>query len=110
MTDEQFFQIFPDRNYHIRKPDLVLEKDRQRRVRYVEECEAEFMALGSHNKGRRRLLLYRVPRDNPHYNPNKPPILKVPFLAFADETIEDDDAILAPILHGIMEDARARYG
>jgi len=34
----------------------------------------------------------------------------VPFLMFADESIEDTDEVLAPILHGIMEDARARYG
>ena len=110
MTDEQFFQIFPDRNYHIRKPVMELIKDKQRAMRYVEECEQEFLSLGPHPKDRRRLILYRVPPDNPHYNPLKPPILKVPFLMFADESIEDDDATLGPILHGIMEDARARYG
>ena len=110
MTDEQFFQIFPDRNYHIRKPVMELIKDKQRAMRYVEECEAEFLSLGPHNKDRRRLILYRVPFDSPWYNPAKPPILKVPFLMFADESIEDDDATLGPILHGIMEDARARYG
>jgi hypothetical protein len=110
MTDEAFFQMFPTRNYHIRKPDLVLEKDKQRRVRYVEECEQEFLALGPHPKDRRRLILYRIPRDSPWFDPRKPKILKVPFLMFADESIEDDDAVLAPILHGIMEDARQRYG
>jgi len=109
MTDEQFFQIFPDRNYHIRKPVKEITIDKQRAAHFGDECEAEFRALGPHNKDRRRLLLYRVPPDNPHYNPQKPPILKVPFLMFADESIEDTDAVLAPILHGIMEDARNRY-
>ena len=110
MTDEQFFQIFPDRNYHIRKPVKEITIDKQRAAHFGDECEAEFRTLGPHNRDRRRLLLYRVPRDNPWYSPDKPPILKVPFLAFADETIEDRDDILAPILHGIMEDARARGG
>ena len=110
MTDEQFFQLFPDRNYHIRKPVKEIIIDKQRAAHFGDECEAEFRALGPHNKDRRRLLLYRVPRDNPHYNPEKPPILKVPFLMFADESIEDADEVLGPILHGIMEDARARYG
>ena|SRR5215472_19193961 len=110
MNDETFFQIYPDRNYHIRKPMLELIKTKQRATYYAEECEAEFLSLGPHNKDRRRLILYRIPRDSPWYDPRKPPILKVPMLAFADESIGDDDAILAPILHGIMEDARERYG
>lgn len=110
MTDEEFFTVYPDRNYHIRKPVKEIVIDKQRAAHFGDECEAEFQSLGPHNRDRRRLLLYRVPPDNPHYNPNKPPILKVPFLMFADESIEDDDATLGPILHGIMEDARWRYG
>jgi len=110
MTDEQFFQVFPDRNYHIRKPVKEIVIDKQRAAHFFDECEQEFAALGPHKRDRRRLLLYRVPPDNPHYDPRKPPILKVPFLMFADESIEDTDEVLAPILHGIMEDARARYG
>jgi len=109
MTDEQFFQLFPTRNYHIRKPQLEMFIDKQRATHFADECEAEFRSLGPHKRSRRRLLLYRVPRDNPHYNPEKPPILKVPFLMFADESIEDTDEVLGPILHGIMEDARNRY-
>ena len=31
-------------------------------------------------------------------------ILKIPFLLFADETIEDDDRTLAPIVHEIMSE------
>lgn len=110
MTDEEFFTIYPDRNYHIRKPVKEIVIDKQRAARVEDECLAEFLALGPHNADRRRLILYRIPPDNPWYDPLKPKILKVPMLAFADETIEDDDATLAPILHGIMEDARMRYG
>ena len=108
MNDEAFFQIHRDRNYHIRKPVKEIVIDKQRAAHVGDECEAEFRTLGPHNRSRRRILLYRVPRDNPYYDPYKRPILKVPFLAFADETIEDRDDILGPILHGIMEDARAR--
>ena len=32
-------------------------------------------------------------------------ILVIPFLAFADETIEDRDDILLPLIHRIMMDA-----
>jgi len=110
MTDEQFFQLFPDRNYHIRKPLKQVAVDKQRSAHIMDECEAEFRSLGPHNKDRRRLLLYRVPRDNPWFDPRKPPILTVPMLAFADEDIEDTDEVLAPILRDIMVDARKRYG
>jgi hypothetical protein len=36
----------------------------------------------------------------------KPAILKIPFLLFGDETVEDRDSILLPILHELMEQAR----
>jgi hypothetical protein len=109
MTDEQFFQLFPDRNYHIRKPVKEIVIDKQRAAHFGDECEAEYRTLGPHSKDRRCIILYRIPRDSPHYDPQKPKILKVPMLLFADETVEDRDDILAPILHGIMEDARSRY-
>jgi len=106
--DETFFQLFPDRNYHIRKPVKEITIDKQRAAHFGDECEAEFRTLGPHPKNRRLIILYRVPRDNPYYDPQKRPLLKIPFLLFADETVEDTDEVLAPILHGIMEDARAR--
>jgi len=34
--------------------------------------------------------------------------MKIPFLAFSDETIEDRDDILLPIIEEIMLDAYAR--
>lgn len=105
MTDEQFFAIFPDRQTRIRKPALTLVSNKQRAIGYVDECEREFRSLGAHNKDRRRILLYRLPKDNIHYDPDKPQILKIPFLLFGDETVEDRDDILLPIIHEIMENA-----
>ena len=111
MTDEEFFASYPDRQTRIRKPVTTLHvvKDAQRSVRYMPECENEFFALGEHKKERRRILLWRVPEGNPWFDPRQPKILKIPFLAFADETIEDRDDILLPILYGIMESARRGY-
>lgn len=80
--------------------------DQQRAASYVGEMEREFRTLGAHDVKRRRVILWRVPSDNPHYDPKRPGILKIPMLAFADETIEDTDAILLPIIHGLMEQAR----
>ena len=91
-SDKRFFDAHPDRQAHIRLP-------------HREECHGEFFSLGDHNRARRRILLWRVPRDNPHYNRLREPILKIPFLAFADETIEDDDTVLLPIIATIMNEA-----
>ena len=91
--DVNFFFQHPLRRSHIRSP-------------FGNELWAEFQSLGDHDKNRRRVLLWRVPEDNPHYDPKKPQILKIAFLAFADETVEDTDEVILPILHEIMEKAR----
>ena len=101
--DAQWFAAHLDRQAHIRLPVKVLKMNKQRAVAYMEECEREFRTLGPHDKGRRRILLWRTPADHPSH-PNR--ILKVPMLAFSDESIEDTDETLLPILHGIMEEAR----
>jgi hypothetical protein len=106
MTDEQFFAAFPDRRCRIRPPSRALEIDRQRAVRYLDESELEFRSLGPHDKNRRRIIVWRVPEGNPWYDPVRRKLLKVPFLLFGDETVEDNDATLMPILNGIMEMAR----
>ena len=93
--DVIFFKQHPDRFTHIRLPKGP-------------ECFAEFRQLGDHLASRRRILLWREPSDSPYYNPNRPRILKLPFLAFADETIEDSDKNLLPILHEIMITARRK--
>lgn len=65
----------------------------------------EFRSLGPHDVDRRRILVRRMPADHPTH-PNH--LLKIPFLAFADEEIADRDDILLPIIHQIMLDARGR--
>ena len=106
-SDEQFFLAHPDRQAHIRSPRLVPAIDKSRAVRMVEECQGEFWSLGDHDKKRRRILLWRVPSDRwnqiPNHDGRTQPIMKVPFLAYSDETIEDTDEVLLPLLEQIME-------
>lgn len=97
--DEQFFAQHPDRYARIRKPEFKATRDRQRAVRYLDEHELAFRSLGPHQKDRRRIIAYRTPGDHPSH-PNH--ILQIPFLLFADETIEDTDAVLLPIVHRLM--------
>lgn len=99
-SDSGFFIDHTDRKAHIRRP-------------YKGECECEFWSLGPHERGRRRIILWRVPDDNPMLPPkwreiNQVPLLKIPFLAFSDENIEDTDAVLLPIVHTIMTEVAAR--
>ena len=101
--DAQFFASHPDRRAHIRMPGGPAPfRDAQRSVRYLSESELEFRSLGPHDKSRRRIIAYRTPANHPSH-PNH--IMKIPFLAFADETISDDDATLLPIVDGIMKQA-----
>ena len=95
LHDQNFFSQHPDRKAHIRLP-------------HAKECEGEFWSLGEHNRTRRRILLCRVMADGTFIPDNK--IMKIPFLAFADETIEDEDHILLPIIQEIMEDAALKGG
>jgi hypothetical protein len=96
-SDKGFFRDHPDRKAHIRLP-------------YGGESEGEFWSLGEHQRSRRRIVLWRVPKDNPWYNKLREtlgePLLKIPFLAFADETIEDTDEMLLPIIDTIMREAK----
>lgn len=101
--DAQFFTDHPDRRSRIRLPGGPAPfKDAQRAVRYLSEAEMEFRSLGPHDKSRRRILVWRAPADHPTH-PNH--LLKIPFLAFADETIEDRDDVLLPIIHDLMKRA-----
>lgn len=97
--DAQFFVQHPDRQARIRLPAKVAHRDQQRSVRYLDESEIEFRHLGPHDPKRRRIIAFKLPPDH-LTNPNH--ILKVPFIAFADETIEDRDDVLLPILQEIM--------
>lgn len=101
--DANWFQDHKDRQAHIRNPIRILESDKKNHVvRYTTECEAEFHTLGWHPKDRRRILLWKVPVDNVFYDARNPQILKIPFLLNSDETVEDRDDILLPIIHEIM--------
>lgn len=108
VTDEQFFATYPDRQTRIRAPDKGITINKQRAARVSDECEGEFWSLGPHERNRRRILVWRVSKDNPWYDTRKRPLLKIPFLLFADETVEDRDDVLLPILHKIMHEARKR--
>jgi hypothetical protein len=101
--DEQFFKQHRDRRARIRLPGREPYKDQQRAVRYLSESELQFRSLGPHDIKRRRIIAYRTPTDHPTH-PNH--ILKLPMLLFGDETIEDRDDVLLPLVHEIMKQAR----
>lgn len=88
-SDRHFFAENAERQAHIRLP-------------YKGESEGEFWHLGEHNRAQRRILLWRVPKDNPYFEQSKQGILKIPFLAYIDEEIADSDDVLLPIVHEIM--------
>lgn len=90
--DREFFAQFPDRMAHIRRC-------------YKNECEAEFQSLGYHIRERRRILITRVDFERNPLPDNK--VLKIPFLVYQDESIEDDDKVLLPIIENLM---RAEVG
>jgi hypothetical protein len=108
--DAQFFKDHPDRYAHIREPRKMLVKLPSRQMKYVDESAGEFWSLGEHDRNRRRILLWRVPESHPNYNPKEVQILRIPFLLFSTETVEDTDAILLPIIHQIMTDAAKKQG
>ena len=108
MTDEEFFATHPDRQARIRLPTKTLVIDKQRAARYEDEFRGEFWSLGAHDKDRRRVLVWRVPPGNPWYDPQKRKLLPIPFLVFAEETIEDRDDVLLPILDDVMNNTRNR--
>lgn len=96
-SDKMFFENHRDRQAHIRLP-------------FQGEAAGEFFSLGDHQRTRRRILIWRVPRNSPYYNPIEQPILKIPFLAFADEEIADTDDVLLPIIDTIMSEAAQKEG
>ena len=112
-SDIQFFTDHPDRQARIREPVITLVKDKQRGVRYTPENEGEFWSLGPHDKSRRRVIVWRVPdgpqadlaRKRMRLKKNEVPLLKIPFLLYADETVEDRDDVLVPLIDGIMREA-----
>jgi hypothetical protein len=105
--DAQFFVDHPDRKAHIRAPRKEMVIDRQRAARVVDECEMEFRSLGDHDKDRRRILLTRSDHRGMPIKDGK--VLKISFLLYSDETVEDTDEVLLPIIFEIMANA-AEHG
>jgi hypothetical protein len=96
-SDKMFFENHRDRQAHIRLP-------------FQGEAAGEFFSLGDHQRTRRRILIWRIPRDSPYFDPVKQPILKVPFLCFENENIADTDDALLPIIATIMQEQAATQG
>jgi hypothetical protein len=97
--DAQFFADHPDRKAHIRAPRRQIYVDKQRATRFMDECEMEFRSLGDHDRDRRRILLCRTDAKGlPMSYQGKQAIFKLPMLLFSDETIEDRDDVLLPII------------
>jgi hypothetical protein len=93
-NDEQFFAQHPDRQARIRNA-------------FGDENGGEFASLGPHDQKRRRIICWRVPK-NARVGAGQ--ILKITFLAFADESIRDDDATLLPIINELTMEAAKGYG
>jgi hypothetical protein len=87
LNDTQFFIAHPDRLTRIRLPN-------------PNEEEFAFASLGSHRADRRRILIQRVP-DGPH----RGMLMPIPFVLFSDESVEDTDAVLLPVIREIMLNA-----
>jgi hypothetical protein len=85
--DEVFFKTHPRRFFRIRDP------------RDDREFSREFSTLGDHQIDRRAVIVVRTFTG----------IIHIPFLKFADESIEDSDAVLKPIVDEMMGEARDKY-
>lgn len=95
MADRVFFREHPERRFHIRPP-------------FGDEYRQEFRQFWMHDEDRRRIIVFKIAaglakRHMVDYG-------RVAFLAFADETIEDTDEVVGPILAEIMGEAAQAYG
>lgn len=87
-----------------------LHKDRQCRIREPNTFEfwTAWQQLGGHDATRRRVLVWRVPENNPGRRVIHDGLMRIPFLMRADETIENADGVLLPILDSLMTDAMGK--
>jgi len=100
--DEAWFAANPGRQAHIREVGKQPFKDKQRAVRFLDEQELAFRSLPAHDVKLRRMILWRVPTDNPMFDPAAPQILKIPFILMPGEVIEDTDERLVALIHELM--------
>lgn len=103
--DARWFFQHPERQTHLRAPGKVPHKDKQRAVRYLDESELQFRSLPPHDPKLRRIILYRVPPENPSYDPNRPQILKIPFVLLHENELTDEDPPLLKVIHELMTQA-----
>ena len=85
-------------------------KDRRLRIRAPVDGEYlwEFRRFGMHQEHRRRIIVATLPKSlSKRYDID---YIRIPMLLFSDETVEDRDDILGPILNELMRDAAARSG
>lgn len=102
MNDKDFFNANPTRQARVRRPSRVPYKTKQRAVRYGDEFEPQFQSMGSHDRKCRAIIVYRLPHDNPNYDPEKPQLIPIPILeAFVGE-LQDTDEFLLPLIHELM--------
>ena len=80
---------------------------RQTRIRVPApgEFSASWLAMGDHDATRRRVLVWRVPKNNPGRKLIPDGLMRIPLLLRADESVENDDKVLLPILDGLMREA-----
>lgn len=104
--DVSWFFQHPERQAHIREVHKEPFKDKQRAVRYLDESEMQFRSLPRHDSKLRRIILYRVPPENPSYDPEHPQILKIPFVLLHAEELADEDAPLLKVIHELMVSAQ----
>ena len=104
MNDEQVFAANPERQAHIRLPKKELAKDKQRSVRYLDECEIMFRQLGRHDPKLRRIVVLRVAPGNEMLKNEHEHLMPIPFLALEGETIPDTDEVLLPLVDQIMKE------
>lgn len=100
--DVSWFFQHPERQAHIREIGVELHKDKQRAVRYLDEQELAFRTLPAHDTTLRRIILYRVPPENPLYDSEKPQILKIPFVLLHADELPDEDGPLLKVIHELM--------
>lgn len=102
LTDADWFAAHPERQARIREPVKVLHRDKQRAVRYLDESELQFRSLPPHPAARRRMIVWRIPADNPHFDPVRQPLITIPFVLLPNEEIPDTDEVLLPLIHELM--------
>ena len=95
LSDMAFFKQHRTRRYRLREP-------------IGDEYVREFCQFGMHSESRRRVIVARISANQARRH--NIDFMRIPFLLFADESVEDTDAVIGPVLSEIMGNAAAGYG